>query len=99
MPKKLLATSIILVAVLPALIPLVTQTFFQFKSTITSLSSPQRLLANSALHYNYQNSTVNLTISVSYVKEGSTEPPKVSFISYTLDEQPLAYLRNLSVSN
>ncbi len=99
MPKKLLATSIILVAVLPALIPLVYANFFpiQINNNITILSP--EILANSAFHYNCYNSTVNLRISVTYVKEGSTDPPKVSFISYTLDNEPLTYLRNLSKSN
>ncbi len=66
---------------------------------ITLTSSPLDITANPSLHYNYQNSTVNLTISVYYVKEGSFNPPKVSLISYSLDGQPLVYLRNLTVTN
>jgi hypothetical protein len=96
MPKKLLATTIILVAVLPALIPLVHANFLPINNNITILSPNFGI--NSAFHYNYQNSTVNLTISVKYVTEGSTEPPNVSVISYTLDNQPLTYLRDLSKS-
>ena len=101
MRKVLFASLIVLLialAVLPTLPFLVTANFLPVSTGIVILSPD--ITANPALHYNYQNSTVNLTISVSYVKEGLTEPPpKVSFISYSLDGQPLVYLRNLSVSN
>ena len=71
---------------------------FQPANNGINILSPT-ITANPTLHYNYQNSTVNLTISVTYVKEGLTEPPKVSFISYSLDGQPLVYLRNLTTTN
>jgi len=96
MPKKLLATTIILALAITMLSSgsIVNANFLPINNNISILSP-----VNPNLHQNYQNTTVNLTISVSYVKEGSTEPPKVYFISYSLDGQPLAYLRNLSVSN
>ena len=100
MRKVLFASLIVLLialAVLPTLPFLVTANFLPVTNGVVILSPD--IAANPALHYNYQNSTVNLTISVSYVKEGLIEPPKVSFISYSLDGQPLVYLRNLSVSN
>jgi hypothetical protein len=99
MPKKLLATTIILafvVAMLSAM-SMVGANFLPVNNSINILSPVNPLNLNS--HQNYQNSEVNLTISVVYVKEGSTEPPKVYSISYSLDGQPLAYLRNISVSN
>jgi hypothetical protein len=94
MPKKLLATTIILSLVITMLssVSIVKANFMPIDTHI-SIVSPD-ITANPALHYNYQNSTVNLTISVSYVKEGLTEPPKVYVISYSLDGQPLVYLRN-----
>ena len=99
MPKKLLATTIIIslaVAIFSS-ISMVNANFQPANNGINILSPT--ITANPTLHYNYQNSTVNLTISVTYVKEGLTEPPKVSFISYSLDGQPLVYLRNPSASN
>jgi hypothetical protein len=98
-PKKLLATTIILAVTFSMLsaIPMSKANFLPVNTKINILSPS--ITANPTLNYNYQNSTVNLTISVSYVKEGLTEPPKVSFISYSLDGKPLVYLRNLSVTN
>ena len=98
MPKKLLATTIILVLVIMlSSISMVTANFVPppIRNGITILS-PTAILH---FHYNYHNSSVNLRISVTYVKEGLTETPKVSFISYSLDGQPLVYLRNLTKTN
>jgi hypothetical protein len=99
MPKKLLATTISITLAIAVLLSgsMVNANFLPVYNKIYIVSPD--ITANPALHYNYHNSTVNLTISVSYVKEGLTEPPKVSFISYSLDGQPLVYLRNLTVTN
>jgi hypothetical protein len=100
MPKKLLAAIILIILAIEILssMSIVTANFMPATTHISIVFSPD-ILVNSALHYNYQNSTVNLTISVSYVKEGLTEPPKVYFISYSLDGQPLVYLRNPTETN
>jgi hypothetical protein len=99
MPKKLLATIILIILAIEILssMSIVTANFMPATTHIRIISP--NITANSALHYNYQNSTVNLTISVTYVKEGSFTPPKVTSISYSLDAQPLVYLRNLTVTN
>jgi hypothetical protein len=99
MPKKLLATTIVLTIAIITLssMTIVSANFMPLHNGINILSPS--ITANPYFHYNYQNSTVNLTISVTYVKEGLTETPKVSFIYYSLDGQPLVYLRNLSVTN
>jgi hypothetical protein len=96
MPKKLLAVAIILLLGITSLsaASIVTANFAPLQNSINILSPST--IGNSYFHYDYQNSTVNLTISVTYV--GLTGTPKVSFISYSLDGQPSVYLRNLSVS-
>ncbi len=98
MPKKLLAATIILTIAITMLsaISLVSANFMPLHNGVNILSPS--ITTNPYFHYNYQNSTVNLTISVYYVKEGLTEPPPVSFISYSLDGQPLVYLRNLTMT-
>jgi hypothetical protein len=98
MPKKLLATTIIIALAITMLsaMSLVSANFMPLHNGVNILSPS--ITTNPYFHYNYQNSTVNLTISVYYVKEGLTEPPKVSVISYSLDGQPLAYLRNLTMT-
>jgi hypothetical protein len=93
--EKSTAVFLIGLTIMPALIPLVTANFMPAYSHISILSPGD---ASSRLKYKYENSTVNLTISVTLVKEGLTEPPKVHFISYSLDGQPLVYLRNLTAT-
>ncbi len=93
--KKPTVIFLTFLTIIPALIPLVTANFMPAYSHISILSPSD---APSHLKYKYENSTVNLTISVTLVKEGLAEPPKVHFISYSLDGQPLVYLRNLTAT-
>ncbi|MCW4030678.1 MAG: hypothetical protein NWE92_13665 [Candidatus Bathyarchaeota archaeon] len=94
--KKLALFSILTLIVLQAMFPFVLANP-QPATTQVRIFFPTDAI-DSRLHYSYQNSTVNLTITVTYVKEGPAEPPKVNFISYSIDEQPLVYLRNLTVN-
>jgi hypothetical protein len=77
--KKSIVIFLTVLATIPTLIPFVTANFVVPASSHISILSP----AYSPNKYNHENSTVNLTISASLVKEDFSELPVISFISYS----------------
>lgn len=89
--------------VVAALTPLVTANFTGPASSHISILSPSGapiVITDPLKHlqYKHENSTVTLTIAVTLVKEDYSEPPVISYISYSLDGQPLQYLRDFTVT-
>ncbi len=95
MTSRHLAVVSLVALTMLALIPNATANFLPAYNNISILSPS---IPPSQNKYWYENSTINFTASVTLVKEGVTEPPRVNFISYSLDGQPLVYLRNLTVT-
>ncbi len=94
--KKLIMIFVTSLLLLPSLLSVVNGNFLPVDNHISIISPSYDPREG---QYYCVNSTVKLEISVVLVKEGLTEPPKVHFISYSLDGQPLVYLRNLTVTN
>lgn len=95
--KRLAAFSIMILMFMQALVPFVLANP-QPATTHVSIILPTDGI-NSNFHYCYQNSTANITLRVTIVKDGPVEPPKVNFISYSIDGQPLVCHRDLTATD